>query len=156
MPPALERRRQKPRDAFFRFRLADKARAQAQHVRIVMLARKLRRQATAAQSRTNARMAIRRDRNPDPRTANRDAELRTPMRDSLRDKPAIIRVIDRLRAIRPQIERRETERVHLRHQHRFQREPGMVIGDGDSFIHVVTTLSPMQIDFFFCVVRDLR
>ena len=81
----------------------DHARAEGDHIRVVVVARRLGAEHIVTERAAYAVHFIGGDRHADPRTADQDTEIALAQRDAFRRRQCVIGVVDGLRAVRPEI-----------------------------------------------------
>jgi len=77
--------------------------AQGQHVRSIVLTAVSRRRFVIAHSGAHSRYLVRHHARPDARAINHDSEIARPARNRPRDKMRVVRIVNRLSRMRPEV-----------------------------------------------------
>src|SRR5690554_2249721 len=128
MSPALEGSLEEDAEDLLGEPLADDARSEAEDIRVIMLAGRLRDEGIGAERRPHAFIAVCRDAHPDARAADKDADALTAL-NSLSDLGCIIGIIDAGLIVGAKIDGLIAMRADLLDELCFERDACMIGGD---------------------------
>ena len=131
MASAAEARGEKRLDDRQRESWSDETTTEREHVRVVVLARVLRRGHVITHCRADTRHLVRRHAAPDTGAVDHDADLRRAAGDRSSDRDRVVRVVDGVRARCAEIRDCVTELAESRSDSVAQRDPSVVCADSD-------------------------
>ncbi|PAV72685.1 hypothetical protein WR25_22132 [Diploscapter pachys] len=129
---ALERSGEKGFEARLRKVRPDQPGAHRDDVGVVVVARERGGERFGDQRAAARRVAIDRDRDADPRSAQRHAQRRFAARDRIGQLVAVIGIVDARVGLRTQVNHLVTQRGGVLDQQRLQRDGGVIGGEGNA------------------------